>query len=191
LSYRHETDRSYAYRPRPRHIHVRGRVVKHKAANILETYDGLPRWKRDAIRKLRLLRPEVELYDKKTIVVDFDGKTLRNEIEIVPHEVWVGSWDNPSGKLRIDDDLPEDWRESTALHETLEEHFKKDYGLDPILEGHELAEEIEKDWFLKKHSKEEWDTYSLIVDRTHRLELDYLEKKPARMKARYEQLKAS
>jgi hypothetical protein len=169
LSYRREADRSYAYRPRLRRIHARSRVVKHRAV-----LGSLPRWKRGAIERLRRLRPEVEHYDGKTIVVDFGGETLRKEIEVVPHEVWVGSWENPDDKVRIDDDLPEDWRESTALHETLEEHFKEDYGLDPILEGHELAEEMERNWFLRKHSKEEWDAYSRIVDRVHRLELDYL-----------------
>jgi nicotinamidase-related amidase len=84
----------------------------------------------------------------------------------------VGSWDK-SGRpvIYIDNDVPDKYRESLAIHETVEKYVAEKYHLDPNAEGHEVAEAVEKRWFIKKYGRKEWDEYSKVVERIHRKEL--------------------
>jgi len=168
MSYRRQ--RSDTYGGRKTSFHARhSRPLKNRAA---------PRNEKLRMRLLQL-NPKIEAYNGKSISVSFDGEILRNSIKIVPHEVWVGSW-TKSPNLLIDDDIPEKpkkWRQSVALHEILEKYLDGRYGLSGTIEGHFIAEELERKWFLQHHSEKEYDEYQRIVEVTHRVELGFLEKK--------------
>jgi hypothetical protein len=109
-------------------------------------------------------------YTPKSISLTFNGETITNKIKVVKHESWVGSWSRKKAEIYIDDDLPEEWRETIAVHETVEKYLRERYGLDENAEGHEAAEEVERRNFLKTHSQKEWEEYMQIVERIHRKE---------------------
>jgi GNAT superfamily N-acetyltransferase len=71
----------------------------------------------------------------------------------------------------IDNDLPERYRKSISVHESVEKYLVERYGLDPNAEAHEVAEQVEKRWFLENYPMKEWEEYSKIVERIHRKEL--------------------
>ena len=122
------------------------------------------------------MTPQVQAYDGKSISIQFDGQTLKNTIRIVPHEVWCASW-SKSPDILIDDDIPEKWHLPLALHETLEKYLAQRYGLSGTVEGHFMANAIEKKWFMQHYSEEDCEEYERIVDTVGRKELEYLEKK--------------
>ena len=115
-------------------------------------------------------------YTPESISLTFNGELISNEIQIKPHESWVGSWSRKKQVIYIDDDLPEEWRETIAVHETIEKYLRERYGLNENAEGHETAEEIEKRNFLKTYSQKEWEKYNRVVERIHRKESAYLPK---------------
>jgi len=129
--------------------------------------------KRKQILTKTLIRQPIKNLDYKPdrITLTFFGEVLFNEIHILPHEEWVGSFDRTKPIVYIDNDLPKEWRKTVAIHETIEKHLKEQYGLDPNSDGHETAEAIEKRHFLKHHSQKEWDEYNMVVERIHRKEL--------------------
>jgi len=49
----------------------------------------------------------------------------------------------------------------------------KHYGLDPNAEGHEVAEEVERKWFLRNYTQKEWEEYGKLAERIHRAEMEY------------------
>jgi len=111
-------------------------------------------------------------YTNDRIALLYDGERLSNTIKIQCSEPWVGSWDK-SGRpvIYIDNNVPEKYRESLAIHETVEKYVAEKYHLDPNVEAHEVAEAVEKRWFVKKYGRKEWDEYSKVVERIHRKEL--------------------
>lgn len=110
-------------------------------------------------------------FDGNRISLTFDGVLLSNRVVIVPHERWVASWSTTENIVYIDDDVPVKYHQSLAVHETIEKYLKERYRLDPDAEGHEASEEIERRFFLRTRSAEEWDDYAKIVERIHRKEL--------------------
>jgi hypothetical protein len=112
-------------------------------------------------------------YTGKRIRLNFDDEYLSNTIKVLKHEEWVGSWDKKGRPIvYIDDDVPEKFRPSLAIHETVEKYLWERYRLDPNAEGHEVAEEVEKRWFLKNlGTKKDWEDYSKLVERIHRKEM--------------------
>lgn len=110
-------------------------------------------------------------YDGHKITVNFDGQVLSNKVVVLQHEKWVGRWSRSEPVVYIDDDVPMEFRKFVAFHESAEKYLKERYGLDPNAEGHETAEAIEKRFFLRKRSIEDWNEYSRIVERVHRKEM--------------------
>jgi hypothetical protein len=131
---------------------------------------------KEKLAKILAKKPVKDVwYTGKHISLNYDGEHLSNIIKVLRHEEWVGSWDKKGRPIiYIDDDVPKKYRPSLAVHETVEKYLWERYRLDPNAEGHEIAEEVEKRWFLKNFSKKEWDEYSKIVERIHRKEMAYL-----------------
>ena len=119
-------------------------------------------------------------YNGKQIRVKYGNRILSSHIRIVPHEVWVASHSRGPDIL-IDDDVKDPHqRASLAYHEILERHFvaPKEHGgagLDKFT-AHTMAEDFEEQAFLKKHGKQEWEKYSMTVEKVHRDELEHIEK---------------
>jgi hypothetical protein len=110
-------------------------------------------------------------YDGHEITVNFDGQVLSNKVVVLEHEKWVGSWNRSEPVVYIDDDVPMEFRKYVAFHESVEKYLKEKYGLSDLAEGHEITEQVEKRYFLRKHSVEDWEEYSRIVERVHRKEM--------------------
>jgi len=139
-------------------------------------------------RSLRLSREEIVKkllkkkitniqYTKDRITLKFDGKILSNEIVIKEHEPWTGSWDRYQPIVYIDNDIPEKFRETESIHETLEKYGAEEYGLDPDVEGHEFAETAEFMLYTEMHpdtAEKDWIEYGKIVERVHRKEMAHL-----------------
>lgn len=99
-----------------------------------------------------------------------NGAVVNNRVEIVPHEEWVASWDRNRPLIRIDDDVPDRYRFPLAVHESIEKLVEEKYKLSAMNEGHDLAEAIEKEWFMQHFNPQEWLVYSKIIERVHRKE---------------------
>jgi len=112
-------------------------------------------------------------YSPNRITVTFDGEVLSNRVKIVPHEAWVGSYSKNSSEVYVDDDVPQRFRRSMAIHETVEKYLKERYGLSDLYEGHEYADEIERRWHLKNLGSMSWENYSAVVERVHRKEVEH------------------
>ena len=114
------------------------------------------------------------------ISLEFNGEKLENQVKVVPHEVWVESWDRHKPIVYIDDDAPKEYREYLAIHGTIEKR-NDEKGMDPYGEGHVLAELAERQWFLRKHTMKEWDAYNVLAELIFRKELKALGKEPAKV----------
>jgi hypothetical protein len=112
-------------------------------------------------------------YDGHKITLNFDGQVLSNKVVVLEHIKWVGSWSRSEPVVYIDDDMPTEYRKFVAAHETCEKYLKERYGLSDLSEGHEIAEQVEKRYFLRKRSVEDWNEYSRIVERVHRKEMAF------------------
>jgi len=136
---------------------------------------------RDAIAKKMMTEPITNVkyspavgpYPGK-ISFDFDGQRITNKIEIVPHEPWVGSWDQNRSVVYVQKNVPEKNRQHLSMHESVEKYLHDDYGLSDMAEGHEAAEEIERRWFVKNvGTEDEWrHDYTPVVEKIHREELE-------------------
>ena len=114
------------------------------------------------------------------ISLEFNGKKLVNQVIVVPHEVWVESWDRHKPIVYIDDDMPKKYRRYLAIHGTLEKR-NDEKGMDPYGEGHVLAHLAERQVFLRKHTMKEWDAYGILAELVFRKELKALGKEPAKV----------
>ena len=110
-------------------------------------------------------------YDGHKITVNFDGQVLSNKVVVLEHEKWVGHWSRSEPVVYIDDDVPMEFRKYVAFHESIEKYLKEQYGLSDLAEGHEIAEAVERRYFLRNRSVEDWNEYSRIVERVHRKEM--------------------
>lgn len=100
-----------------------------------------------------------------------DGTVLSNQIEVVPHEEWVGAWDKGKPVIYIDDDLPDQYRMSIAVHEAVEKFLAEKLKLNAMDIGHDIAENIEKEWFMDTYKEPAlWDQYTRLVAKVHRKE---------------------
>jgi hypothetical protein len=116
-------------------------------------------------------------FHKDKVSLEFDGEKMENKIVVVPNELWVGSWFRHKPVVVIDNDVPEQFRPSLAVHETIEKYVCQRYGLDSNAEGHELAEEVERRWFMQQgHTEDDWAEYSKIIERIHRKEFERVAK---------------
>jgi hypothetical protein len=108
------------------------------------------------------------------ITVEFDGHHIENQVKVVSHEFWSASYDRSKPIVTIDDNMPKTFWRETALHESLEKHLVE-RGLEDI-QAHEVAEDVEKRWFLTHYSEDEWDEYQREAERVHRKEWKHIEK---------------
>jgi len=60
---------------------------------------------------------------------------------------------------------------NNVISHNCEKYLKERYGLSDLSEGHEIAEQVEKRYFLRQRSLEDWNEYSRIVERIHRKEM--------------------
>lgn len=132
-------------------------------------------FKESTIERLKRKKVKDVDFNGKTIRVYFNNQVLKAKVTRLPHEHRVGSWSKIGKEIFYDDDLvlPE-WVISIAVHEVLEKHFKRNYGLDENYEGHQLAEHIEKKWHIKMFGKDSWRKYSKLVNKIHEKESKFL-----------------
>jgi hypothetical protein len=156
MSYHRKPSRSYSYRQ-------------------LEVRSGFP-FRRTANRKVLPTHQKFRVsginYTGQKVSLVLNGEKLENKVEVVPHEFWVGHWRRTQPIVTLDDDLPMKYRETTAIHETIEKQLVQHHGLSED-EAHLVAQRIEHDIFLRTHSEEEWDHYNEIVEVIFRKELEH------------------
>ena len=110
---------------------------------------------------------------KYIISLYYDGDKIVYPVYIVPHEFWGASW--TKGYIEIDNDFPKFLIKPLGLHEACERHVcEKYYGLYEHKEGHGIASEVERAWFLKHLGEEKWLQYGEIYDEVHRKEWNYI-----------------
>lgn len=86
-----------------------------------------------------------KLSDGSTIIVEYDGRKLKNKIEIMKHLGYVGAFHTKRNMVSCDDDLTDPKEQKTiCVHETIEKYVSKKYGLDIDIEAHEVATAIER-----------------------------------------------
>ena len=99
----------------------------------------------------------------------FDGKQISNYIQLVDRNANVGNFDVFKNTVYIDNTVAHKYIQSLALHESLERYFRE-LGLNEFGPGHLLAEDLEKQAFLKSgHDQKEWENYSKLVEFVHRI----------------------
>jgi hypothetical protein len=109
---------------------------------------------------------------KFTICLNYDNDRIAYPVYVVPHEFWGASW--TKGYIEIDNDFPEFLLKPLSLHEACERHVCGRYGLNEHKEGHGIASEVERAWFLKHLGEKKWLQYGEIYDEVHRKEWNYI-----------------
>lgn len=83
---------------------------------------------------------------KYTISLDYDGDKILYPVYIVLHEFWGASW--TKGYIEVDNDFPKFLVKPLSIHEACERHICGKYSLYEHKEGHGVASEVERTWFL-------------------------------------------
>ena len=109
---------------------------------------------------------------KYVIFLKYDGARILFPVYIVPHEFWGASW--TKGYIEVDNDFPKYLIKPLSLHEACERHVCEKYGLYEHKEGHGVASEVERTWFLQHLGEKKWLQYGEIYDEVHRKEWNYI-----------------
>ncbi len=109
---------------------------------------------------------------KYVVSLDYDGERILYPVYIVPHEFWGASW--TKGYIEVDNDFPKYLIKPLCLHEACERHVCEKYGLYEHKEGHGVASEVERTWFLKHLGEKKWLQYGEIYDEVHRKKWNYI-----------------
>jgi len=143
------------------------RLMKEEAKNVILSRAKLTDGDKALAREhsTRFLR-------KYVVSLDYDGEKIAYSVYIVPHEFWGASW--TKGYIEVDNDFPKYLIKPLSLHEACERHVCEKYGLCEHKEGHGVASEVERTWFLKHLGKEKWLQYGGIHDEVHRKEWNYI-----------------
>jgi len=111
----------------------------------------------------------LKISDNK-ISLHYDGQDISYQIKIVPHEMWVASWDFYNPTIFFDKNLQRQYRTPMAIHEAIEKYVCERYGLNEHDEGHRIAEYIEEEWFVKTFGKKKLYDYNHEYDKIQRNE---------------------
>ena len=143
------------------------RLMKEEARNVVLKRAGLTDNDKKSARlhSTRFLR-------KYVISLDYDGEKIVYPVYVVPHEFWGASW--TKGYIEVDNDFPKFLVKSLSIHEACERHVCEKYGLYEHKEGHGIASEVERAWFLKHLGEKKWLQYGEIYDQVHRKEWNYI-----------------
>jgi len=109
------------------------------------------------------------------ISFDFDGRHVEDDVVIVPHEFWVASWSRTKPEVYVDDNARKNLWETLSFHEAQEKNVAENYGLEPDIEAHEVAQFQEKRRFLKTHTKKELEKAVEHIENVQRDEWIYLQ----------------
>jgi hypothetical protein len=143
------------------------RLMKEEAKNVILSRAKLTDGDKALAREhsTRFLR-------KYVVSLDYDGEKIAYSVYIVPHEFWGASW--TKGYIEVDNDFPKYLIKPLSLHEACERHVCEKYGLCEHKEGHGVASEVERTWFLKHLGEKKWLQYGGIYDEVHRKEWNYI-----------------
>jgi hypothetical protein len=109
---------------------------------------------------------------KYVVSFNYDGERIVYPVYVVSHEFWGASW--TKGYIEIDNDFPKYLIKPLSLHEACERYVCGKYGLYEHKEGHGIASEVERAWFLSHFGEEKWLKYGEIYDEIHRKEWNYI-----------------
>lgn len=141
------------------------------------TSNPSPRPPKFQVHPIIYQKPRNVTLRKGYITLQFDGEILSNRVKILPHVKMVASWNPHGNEIYFDDDMPRKYFIPLGVHESIEKYLYEKYGIDPLIQGHELADEIEKRWFIPRYGEKEWEAYSREVERVYRKEEAHLMKK--------------
>jgi len=141
------------------------------------------------IEELQRMEVKNVSFDAGKVKFEFDGSLIENEVKVVEHEVWVGSHHRKVPIVYVDNDVPPKYVPSLCIHEAVEKYVGQRYGLSTNAEGHELAEDVERRFFLKQGLTEaDWEEYAKVAERIHREEFDYITKHLFKFSQKHKQL---
>jgi hypothetical protein len=98
-----------------------------------------------------------------SVSFNFGSDVVQAVVKLVPREEAIGQWDINKPIVYLDNKVPMPWQKSLAIHEALERHLEKKYGIPWNEGGHLIADEVEKRLFLQSRSLKEWKDYTKTV----------------------------
>jgi hypothetical protein len=97
------------------------------------------------------------------ISFNFGSDVVQDVVKLVPREQSIGQWDINKPIVYIDNKVPMIWQKSLSVHEALERHLQKKYGIPWQSGGHLISDQVEKRLFLQSRSLKEWNEYTRTV----------------------------
>jgi hypothetical protein len=143
------------------------RLMKEEARNVV-----LRNVKLSDDDKVLAKQHNTRFLEKYMISLVYDSDKIVYPVYIVSHEFWGASW--TKGYIEVDNDFPKFLIKPLSIHEACERHICGKYGLNEHKEGHGIASEVERTWFLKHLSEKKWLQYGEIYDEVHRKEWNYI-----------------
>jgi hypothetical protein len=97
------------------------------------------------------------------ISFNFGSDIVQDVVKLVSREQSIGQWDINKPIVYLDNKVPMIWQKSLSVHEALERHLEKKYGIPWQSGGHLISDQVEKRLFLQSRSLREWNEYSRTV----------------------------